>query len=267
MKPFALFILSFLAVCTLSAQPRTGISHPNPGHHTLATPTIIVVAQHAENFYVYLNGDLVNETPSSRVVIDRLDNRPQQLIVVLNMPARKADMVEVYPSPEGTEVSVEYNQRLHQLSLLVPQQYATQNRPYRPAGQPHNRFHNPNTAQPTFPTHPTPLTPSTPSTPFINEPSTVSDTWVDEMVEILNSQSFDSEKLIIAKSLLNNGLPFKATQIERIARTFDFTTSQVDFLKEAYTHCYDPENYERALSVLTFISDREKVRSHIESLQ
>ena len=40
-----------------------------------------------------------------------------------------------------------------------------------------------------------------------------------EYCEILNSQSFDSEKLIIAKSLLNNGLPFKATQIERIHRS------------------------------------------------
>ena len=225
MKRIALLFLSLTVACMLYAQPH---GKPNPFHKhkpdikPLPTPTIIVQAQNAESFYVYLNGDLVNEVPRTQVVIDRLDNNPQEIIVVLNHPVRKAAAVDVYPEIAGSTVYVEYNRPTDQLLITPP---------------------------------PTQL------------PRHTTDEWVNEMVGILKSQSFDSEKSATAQGLLNNGLPFTSNQIARIAGTFTFSSATVEFLKSAYTHCIDPQNYERALSVLTFSSDRETVRTFINTLR
>ena len=106
MKRIALLFLSLTVACMLYAQPH---GKPNPFHKhkpdikPIPTPTIIVQAQNAESFYVYLNGDLVNEVPRTQVVIDRLDNNPQEIIVVLNHPVRKAAAVDVQGTTPTTQ--------------------------------------------------------------------------------------------------------------------------------------------------------------------
>lgn len=228
MKRLALLLLTMTVACTLAAQP---VGKPNPFHRhkpafkPIPSPTIIVQAQNTENFYVYLNGDLINETPRSQVVIDRLDDNLHEVIIVLNQPARKAIVMEVYADISGTILTVDYSHRNNQLTVTAPE----------------NRM-------------------------AVPVPQVVSDEWVDEMVGILNDQSFDTERSQTAKGLLNNGLPFTTNQIARIASTFSFSTGKVEFLKLAYTHCINPENYERALAVLTFSNDRQEVRDYINSL-
>lgn len=252
MKRIALLFLSLTVACMLYAQPH---GKPNPFHKhkpdikPIPTPTIIVQAQNAESFYVYLNGDLVNEVPRTQVVIDRLDNNPQEIIVVLNHPVRKAAAVDVYPEIAGSTVYVEYNRPTDQLLITPP-----------PTQLPRHNTHHPRAHHPQQPTITQPVV-------VIEEPQTASDEWVNEMVGILKSQSFDSEKSATAQGLLNNGLPFTSNQIARIAGTFTFSSATVEFLKSAYTHCIDPQNYERALAVLTFSSDRETVRTFINTLR
>ena len=237
MKKLFLTLFAVLSLATLSAQPH-GNRHNNHGSvppPPPATPSIIVEAQQGETFQVYVNGDLVNNVPKSQVVVDQLDNQMQDIIVVLNHPSRKAGIIQAYATVEGTRVTVSYDPRAHRMLLYTPR------------------------------TPPTPPTP--PAPPVVEEPATVSDAWVDEMVAIINAQSFDNEKLTTAKGLLTNGRPFTVDQIIRITRTMTYSTSQVEFLKAAYRHCIDPENYERALAILTFSSDRQKVRKYIDSLR
>ena len=97
----------------------------------------------------------------------------------------------------------------------------------------------------------------------MQEPQVATDTWVGEMVDVINRQSFDKEKLSTALGLLNHGYILTSSQIARIASTMTFGDSQVDFLKSAFGVCADPANYERAIEVLTFSTDREKVREYI----
>jgi hypothetical protein len=251
MKKLFLTLLAVLSLATLSAQPH-GNRHNNHGSvppPPPATPSIVVEAQQGETFVVYLNGDQVNNVPKSQVVVDRLDNQMQDIIVVLNHPVRKAGIIQAYATVEGTRVTVSYDPRAQRMLLYTPRQSVA-------SGDPHR--------------HVTPPMPPTPPTPPIivpEEPATVSDAWVGEMVGLINAQSFDSEKLNTAKGLLNNGRPFTVDQIVRITRALAFSNSQVDFLKAAYRHCIDPENYERALAILTFSSDRQKVRKYIDSLR
>ena len=249
MKRLLATLLAIFAIATLSAQPH-GSHHSHGNHHGTPTPppppspTIVVEAQRGETFQVYIDGDLVNAMPQSQVVASCLGGRNSEVIVVLHQPARKAATIQVAATPQGTPVTVVYDNR-QQLLRLVSQP----SRPTTPAPPAPN-------------THPNPPAPNTP--PMIVEHRTpVSDAWVSDMISLIKKQPFDSEKLATAKSLLGNPQPFTVSQISRITQTLDFSSSQVDFLKAAYSHCYDPENYERAIAILKHSSDRKKVRNHI----
>ena len=206
---------------------------------------------------MYIDGDLVNNMPNSEVLINNLDTRLHEVIVVLTHPAHKASATQLYADIPSPIVTVSYDMRRQQMLL-----YTSQTGGNYP-GNGHNPHHDGNHRH----THGTTPTPPSINPPVIEEPATVTDQWVNEMIAIIKRQSFDSEKLTASKGLLNNGLPLTTEQIARIAQTLDFGSSQVDFLKAAYSHCYDPQNYELALTVLTFSSDRETVRNYISTLR
>lgn len=262
MKKLGFLITALLLVGSLSAQHHGNHSHNPHGSFPPPpqAPSILVQAQNRETFQVYVDGDLINNVPNSEILINNLDTRLHEVVVILTHPARKAAVTHLYAATPPPIITVSYDMRRQQVLL-----YNSQTGGNYP-GNGHDPHHGGNH----WPGHVTPPTPPTPPSinpPAIEEPAIASDQWVDEMVDILKGQSFDSEKLNTAKGLLNNGLPLTASQIARIAQTLDFASSQVDFLKAAYSHCYDPQNYERALSVLTFSSDRETVRNYISTHQ
>ena len=254
-----LFFSALLLVCTMAAQPH-GTHNKNP-RGTFPPPpqgpSILVQSQNHETFQVYIDGDLVNNMPNSEVLINNLDTRLHEVIVVLTHPAHKASATPLYADIPSPIVTVSYDMRRQQMLL-----YTSQTGGNYP-GNGHNPHHDGNHRH----THGTTPTPPSINPPVIEEPATVTDQWVNEMIAIIKRQSFDSEKLTASKGLLNNGLPLTTEQIARIAQTLDFGSSQVDFLKAAYSHCYDPQNYELALTVLTFSSDRETVRNYISTLR
>lgn len=249
-RSFTLLVFTFylLASITLSAQTYGTHSHNPHGSFPPPpqVPSILVQSQNHETFQVYIDGDLVNNVPNQEVLIRNLDSRLHEVVVILIHPAHKAAVTQLYASNPSPIILVGYDMRRQQLLL------------YNPQPSDYHSHHRHHSIQPNY---------GTPTPPVIEEPTTVSDTWVDEIVDIIKGQSFDKEKLTAAKGLLNNGLPLTASQIARIAQTLDFGSSQVDFLKAAYSHCYDPQNYEHALAVLTFSSDRETVRNYISTHQ
>ena len=86
------------------------------------------------------------------------------------------------------------------------------------------------------------------------------------MILRLKAMSFDSDRLALGKAIVA-ATPMKASQIARLAQAIDFSNSQVDFLKYAYTYCVDKENYYRTVDVLTFSSDKKKVLDYIATQQ
>ena len=259
MKKISLLFSALLLVCTMAAQPH-GTHNKNP-RGTFPPPpqgpSILVQSQNHETFQVYIDGDLVNNIPNSEVLINNLDTRLHEVIVVLTHPAHKASATQLYAGIPSPIVTVSYDMRRQQMLLYTSQTGGN----YPDYG--HNPHHDGNHRH----GHGTTSIPPSINPSVVEEPATVTDQWVDEMTAIIKRQSFDSEKLTAAKGLLNNGLLLTAAQIARIAQTLDFGSSQVDFLKAAYSHCFDPQNYERALTVLTFSSDRETVRNYISTLR
>ena len=248
--PLTLLVFTFYLLASITLSAQTYGTHNHNPHGSFPpppqAPSILVQAQNHETFQVYIDGDLVNNVPNQEVLIRNLDSRLHEVVVILAHPAHKAAVTQLYASTPSPIILVSYDMHRQQLLLYNPQPSD-----YHSHHGHHSHHHDYRT----------------PTPPVIEEPTTVSDTWVDEMVDIIKGQSFDSEKLTAAKGLLNNGLPLTASQIARIAQTLDFGSSQVDFLKAAYSHCFDPQNYERALSVLTFSSDRETVRNYISTHQ
>lgn len=238
-------MMAFAAVffSMLSAQPGRPGSVPPPMRFNVSFES-----HHGETFSVFVDGDLMNRMPQSRVVVADIGDQTHEVVVVLKRPAEKAAVLMLRPGEPNVTVNVSYDARQELLYLYTP----AYNRPEGEHARHvrHERPHAPAVGG---------YEPYVPSGPGTRH---ATDDDVDMMVLQLKAQSFDNERLTLAKTLVCSAL-FTSAQIARMAQTIDFSNSQVDFLKYAYSYCSDPLAYGRAIEVLTFSTDRKKVADYI----
>lgn len=206
-------------------------------------------SQHGETFSVFVNGDLQNRMPQSRVLVTDIGDQTHEVVVVLKRPAEKAAVLMLRPGEPNVTVNVNYDVRQEMLHLFTP------------------AYNRPDGERPRHARHERPQVPPAnnayePYVPEVQSPRQATDDDVDMMVLQLKAQSFDNERLALAKTLVSSAM-FTSAQIARMAQTIDFSNSQVDFLKYAYSYCSDPQGYARAIEVLTFSSDKRKVTDYI----
>ncbi len=233
---------------TAVAQVGASVSVvPPPVHHSVS-----FVARHGEAFNVYIDGELQNRLPQSRVLVNEVSDQHHEVVVVLKRPAEKAAVLQLRPGERTVVVNVNYDPRLEQLYLYT----AAQNRPegdqanivkneikrVLPSGDRDQILRRQGLAQEEL--HP------------------VSDEDVDSMLVRMKKQPFDSDRLALAKVIVSSS-QLSSAQIARLAEIIDFSNSQVDFLKYAYAYCIDPVNYYHTVDVLTFTSDKRKVLDYI----
>ena len=140
-------------------------------------------------------------------------------------------------------------------------------------GQPNNPGHpgNPNTP-PTPPTPnpnhpqtpPTPPTTPTPPTPPVNQPFSEQEFQI--AYNTVSTQTFESDKLMVAKQVVSSR-PVLTSQIARLTKLFDFENTKLDFLKYAYHHCFDPQNYYTTYNLLSFSSSKKELKNYIATHQ
>ena len=140
-------------------------------------------------------------------------------------------------------------------------------------GQPNNPGHpgNPNTP-PTPPTPnpnhpqtpPTPPTTPTPPTPPVNQPFNEQEFQI--AYNTVAAQSFENDKLMIAKQVVSSR-PVFTSQIVRLTKLFDFDSNRLEFLKYAYHHCYDKNNYYTTYNLLSFSSSKKELKNYIATHQ
>lgn len=238
-------MLAFAAVffSMLSAQPGRPGSVPPPMRYNVSFES-----HHGETFSVFVDGDLMNRMPQSRVLVNDIGDQTHEVVVVLKRPAEKAAVLMLRPGEPNVTVNVSYDARQEMLHLFTP----TYN---RPDGDHDRRFRHGRPEMPAVDGY-------EPYVPTEANTRQATDEDVDMMVLQLKAQSFDNERLSLAKTLVSSAL-FTAAQIARLAQTIDFSNSQVDFLKYAYQYCSDPQGYARAIEVLTFNSDKKKVADYI----
>lgn len=247
MKRLVITCLLSILCCTVLAQRPSVQKTPPPVHYS-----VNFVSQHGEAFSVYIDGNLQNRLPQSRVLVTEVADQVHEVVVVLKRPAEKAAVLQLRPNERIVTVNVNYDSRLEQLYLYT----AAHNRPDN-----EERVALREEARRVVQVSSLSRQPQ-------NEPASEVDDYVvtpegvDSMIVRMRAQSFDNERLALGKVIVASSR-LTAAQIAQLAETIDFSNSQVEFLKYAYEYCVDPANYYRTVDVLTFTSDKRKVLDYI----
>lgn len=249
MKRLAIALLFVLVGFGASAQNGlpSVTKAPPPVHYS-----VNFVSQHGEAYSVYIDGELQNRLPQSRVLVTEVSDQVHEVVVVLKRPAEKAAVLQLKPSEKMVTVNVNYDVRLGQLYLYT----AAHNRPdteqrniLREEARRVVQISSEAREQ---------------GRPPVKEEERydVTPEGLDSMLVRMRAQAFDHERLALGKVIVASS-HLTADQIARLAETIDFSNSQVEFLKYAYVYCVDPANYYRTVDVLTFTSDKRKVLDYI----
>ncbi|MBO4654195.1 MAG: DUF4476 domain-containing protein [Bacteroidales bacterium] len=231
MKRLIIIAIAILLTPCLMAQPG-GTHHnfhqqnpqhqnvPNPHHPTQLFHSVSLIAEHGEEFVVYVDGDIVNKRASSSVLVQNLTPQFHDIYVVLKRPVDKIALIRYQPNMLVENFFVSYNTMTGRLELrsMQPQ----------------------------------------PVTPQVQPPHICTFEEVERMYNALKSESFDETRLSLAKTMVSHN-NMAAHQIKRLAESFTFDSNKLSFLKYAYAYCIDQQNYYECAEVLTFSSDKEKL--------
>lgn len=243
MKRIAIILLACLMMAAAAAQPSHHGRTPRPQRYTVSFQS-----QHGESFNVFIDGDLMNRMPQTRVMVNDVSDRTHEVVVVLKRPVQKAAVLQLLPGEPNVVVNVNFDERTETLSLYTPSVNRADGRQVTYVAPPAPRQ-----------LEPVPPAPEPPMEPEIRR-ATEED--VAAMVLRMKNQSFDSDRLALGKVIVASS-NLTASQIARLAETIDFSSSQVEFLKYAYNYCIDKPNYYQTVDILTFSSDKKKVLDYI----
>ncbi len=247
MKRLALsLLLCLMCAIAMAQKPATGALAPQ--RHTVRFES-----QHGEAFSVFIDGELQNRMPQTRVLVNDVSSQTHEVIVVMKRPAEKAAVLSLRPGEPNVMVNINYDRRLERLYLYTPAHNRADYVEPLPELKVPKTYAEQKAQQPVV------------ATVVGQQDTTVvyTEEQVDSMLVRLKGQSFDSDRLALAKVIVASAATLNAEQIARLAQAIDFSNSRVDFLKYAYHYCIDPVNYTVAVNTLTFSSDKRKVLDYI----
>ena len=250
MKRIVLALMLVLLGTVAAAQPKID-GAPAPSHHNLT-----FLSQHGETFTVFIDGDQQNRMPQSRVMVNNVSSQTHEVVIVTKRPVEKAAVMSLRPGEPNVVVNINYDQRLEKLYLYT----AAHNRAETAEvmDQPHRRRIERPTSVPVGVKNEAPLVRPA------HTPAPVNEDELNSMAARMKAQSFDSDRLALGKVLVASS-SFNAAQIAYLARTLDYSQSQVEFLKYAYAYCSDKNNYATTIDILTYRADRKKVLDYIST--
>lgn len=257
MKNKAYYILVVVAFAFHFSPSVLMAQQPQPGAPAPQRYTVRFESQHGEAFSVFLNGELQNRMPQTRVMVSNVSDQTHEVIIVLKRPTEKAAVMSLRPGEPNVLVNINYDRRLDRLYLYTPAHNRGDVEEKLPELQVPKTYAAQKAAEGTA------VAADVPHDTVVR----YTEEQVDSMVVRLKGQSFDSDRLALAKVIVASAATLTAEQIARLARVIDFSNSQVDFLKYAYSYCVDKENYYRTVDVLTFSSDKKKVLDYIATQQ
>ena len=239
-------LLSLLCGVSVAQQPQPGVPAPQRF-------TVRFESQHGEAFSVFIDGELQNRMPQTRVMVSNVSDQTHEVIIVLKRPTEKAAVMSLRPGEPNVLVNINYDRRLDRLYLYTPAHNRGDVEEKLPELQVPKTYAAQKAAEGTA------VAADVPHDTVVR----YTEEQVDSMVVRLKGQSFDSDRLALAKVIVASAATLSAEQIARLARVIDFSNSQVDFLKYAFHYCVDPVNYSVAVDVLTFTSDKRKVLDYV----
>ena len=216
---------------------------PAPQRHTLSFES-----RNYETFTVFVDGTVQNRMPQSRVMVNDVSGQTHEVVVVMKSPEQKAAVLQLLPGEPVVTVYVDYDSRLERMSLYTPSyNLAEKEISWGAKGSEQLTVNNEQ------------LTVNDGSE---EAPKVVTEEDLVGMLLRMKGQPFDSDRLALGKVIVSSST-LTAEQIGRLTSTIDYSASQVEFLKYAFSNCADPQNYYKAIDVLTFNSDKRKVMDYI----
>ena len=241
----ALIIFTFHFSLFTSAMAQ-GV--PAPQRHTLSFES-----RNYETFTVFVDGTVQNRMPQSRVMVNDVSSQTHEVVVVLKSPEQKAAVLQLLPGEPVVTVYVDYDSRLERMTLYTPSYNLAEKERVDVMG-----FKEAVAAKGSERTNDGSVGADTTG----EGPKVVTEEDLVGMLLRMKGQPFDSDRLALGKVIVASST-LTAEQIGRLASTIDYSASQVEFLKYAFSYCVDPQNYYKAIDVLTFNSDKRKVMDYI----
>lgn len=102
-----------------------------------------------------------------------------------------------------------------------------------------------------------------PTPPPIPAPQICSGRDLEQIVRLIEDESFEDSKLTIAKQAVSSQL-MTTEQLTRIARLFTYEDTKLEFLKYAYDYCFDKNKYYLVNSVFTYSSSKDEMNEYIQ---
>ena len=221
---------------------------PAPQRHTLSFES-----RNYETFTVFVDGTVQNRMPQSRVMVNDVSSQTHEVVVVLKSPEQKAAVLQLLPGEPVVTVYVDYDLRLERMTLYTPSYNLAEKERVDVMG-----FKEAVAAKGSERTNDGLVGADTTG----EGPKVVTEEDLVGMLLRMKGQPFDSDRLALGKVIVASST-LTAEQIGRLASTIDYSASQVEFLKYAFSYCVDPQNYYKAIDVLTFNSDKRKVMDYI----
>ena len=253
MKKIFLIALCCLLSSAMSAQKVKKTVH-DPKLRDAREASVTVAALGREQFVLYVDGQPFSSRSGNKFsVFDLAPNQVHSIAVVLSRPVNVLAYTEFYVSPNTHE---EYFIRCNAAAKYA--EIVDRN------GNVNNYWNNGDwTEYRGFGRKPFPPQHNTrPVPPPV--PQYCSDADVADLVVKLKRESFDDSRLKLAKTAMVSSLPYTTEQIRSVARLFSFDSGRMDYLKFAYSHCYDVQNYYKLTDLFTFSSDRDKLLDFIQ---
>lgn len=255
------FLLEFA-----SAQP---IGNRGPGH---GNASLIITSQNFEQFWLYINDKLQNMQPTSSICVSGL--RADTYDIAIVMSNNEAGM-EVSLTPQNNNFLIDYSPRGNKMFLkrVNFNILADETINYLPNGIPNwgqnnnpspNHGHGGHHPIPQSQNNPTPLPPPQQQPVIVDIPrqQACSPEKFSQIKNMVSQQAFEDDKMGVAKQATRNTF-LSVNQIIEIAKLFSFEDNRLDYLKFAYDHCFDRENYYLANSVLTYKSSKEELNDFL----
>lgn len=92
----------------------------------------------------------------------------------------------------------------------------------------------------------------------------VSEAEANQAIQLIKDETFADDQMLMAKALVSKKC-LNVDQIGRIAEIFTFEDDRLEFVKAAYTHCSNRDNYYQLMSKFTFSENKEELKKHIDA--
>ncbi|MBO4653942.1 MAG: DUF4476 domain-containing protein [Bacteroidales bacterium] len=243
-------------------------------------PTSLAIqADNHERFWIYVNNVLQNNSPSESVFVPNMTPNAYAITITMDNPGRTTmtTQIQVHPGKNYYSVSYQpYNDMIALRSLdqdvqmagqmigAFTQMTAQMNAQYeadvnRPTGHSDHHHGNHPHGQPG-----NAFAPPAPAPAPAPAPMPCSDWDFKEIKQLIQNETFEHQKLTIAKQATAAEL-LTVDQLAEIAMLFDFENTKLEYLKFAYDYCYDPNKYYKLNKVFDFSHSIDELNEYIQN--